>query len=133
MYPNPKLGQVVPCPFRTPLGYKFCLARKRSSKQGFKNFAMVVALAPWSVVVAPGKAVSQDIIRDIQITNAALGATLEDEKARSTLKISYKPPPLSDSEDEEEDDEKNASNKTKTVEIALCSLTPGSVSLLKLL
>jgi len=88
---------------------------------------VVVALAPWSLVIAPGKAVSQDIIRDIQITNAALGATLEDEKARSTLKISYKPPPLSDSEDEEEDDGKNASNKTKTAEIALCSLTPGSI------
>ena len=93
---------------------------------------MVIAIATWSLVVSPGKKVTQEVIRDFKITNAALGAKLQDEKARSTLKITYElPPPLSDNESEEEDDSaaKSPRKKAKTSEVALCSLTPGTVSL----
>jgi len=86
---------------------------------------MPVALAPWSLVVQPGKTVVHEVIRDIQITNAALGAELQDEKARSTLKITFAPPPSYDSEDEENDEPTNAGEKST---VPLCSLTPGSVS-----
>ncbi|KIJ49711.1 hypothetical protein M422DRAFT_777627 [Sphaerobolus stellatus SS14] len=84
---------------------------------------MVVAIAPWSLVIKPGKKVVHEVFRDIQITNAALGAELEDAKARSTLKVTYAPPPVSESEDEDEETEK----PQKKVNVALCSLTPGAV------
>jgi FK506-binding nuclear protein len=91
---------------------------------------MVVAIATWSLVVSPGKKVTQEVYRDFKITNAALGAKLEDEKARSTLKVSYEPPPLSDLDsDEEESPKKTSLKKVKKSEIALCSLTPGTVRL----
>ncbi|KAF8527762.1 hypothetical protein JB92DRAFT_2697771 [Gautieria morchelliformis] len=89
---------------------------------------MVVAIATWSLVVSPGKKVTQEVYRDFKITNAALGAKLEDEKARSTLKVSYEPPPLSDLDSDEEDSPKKGSpKKVKKSEIALCSLTPGTI------
>jgi len=83
---------------------------------------MVVALAAWSAVIEPGKKISQEVYRDFKITNAALGATLEDSKARSTLKITYAPPPVSEDEDDDE-----PSKKPKMKEVALCSLTPGTI------
>jgi FK506-binding nuclear protein len=91
---------------------------------------MVIVLATWSVVVVPGKKVTQEVYRDFKITNAALGANLEDGKARSTLKIKYSPPPMSDDEDDDEAVKKNSKkpNTPKTKEVALCSLTPGTVS-----
>lgn len=93
---------------------------------------MVVALAPWSLVVEPGKKISHEVFRDIRITNAALGAKLGDEKGRTTLKIFYSPPPTSDDEDEEEEeDNKKKSPKKqeaeKIKEVALCSLVPSAV------
>lgn len=93
---------------------------------------MVVAIATWSLVVAPGKKMTLEVFRDFKITNAALGAKLEDEKARSTLKVTYEPPPLSDMESDGEDDspKKSLEKKVKKSEVALCSLTPGTVSLL---
>ena len=89
---------------------------------------MVVAIATWSLVVSPGKKVTQEVFRDFKITNAALGAKLEDDKARSTLKIAYEPP-LSESDDEEDSPKKSPQKKAKKLEVALCSLTPGTVSL----
>lgn len=91
---------------------------------------MVVAIATWSLVVSPGKKVTHEVFRDFKITNAALGAKLEDEKARSTLKVTYEPPPLSDMDSDEEEDspKKSPQKKAKKTEIALCSLTPGAVS-----
>ncbi|KAF8588630.1 hypothetical protein K439DRAFT_1384157 [Ramaria rubella] len=88
---------------------------------------MVVAIATWSLVIAPGKKVTHEVIRDFKITNAALGAQLEDDKARSTLKVSYEPPPLSDGDEEDDVPKKSPSKKTKKTEIALCSLTPGTI------
>lgn len=89
---------------------------------------MVVAIAPWSLVVHPGKKISYEVIRDFKVTNAALGAKLQDEKARSTLKVTYEPPnPLTDSED---DGDEAPPKKTEKTEISLCSLTPGSVSII---
>ncbi|KAF8520326.1 FKBP-like protein [Hysterangium stoloniferum] len=82
----------------------------------------MVVLAAWSAVIGPGKRLSQEVYRDFKITNAALGAALEDPKARSTLKIIYSPPPLSDDEDDD-----GPSKKAKTKEVALCSLTPGTI------
>jgi FK506-binding nuclear protein len=91
---------------------------------------MVVAIATWSLIVPPGKKIAYDVIRDFKITNAALGAKLEGEKARSTLKVTYEPPaPLSDSDEEDEKPKKSPKkNKEKKTEISLCSLTPGTVS-----
>ncbi|GJJ06236.1 hypothetical protein Clacol_000426 [Clathrus columnatus] len=93
---------------------------------------MVVSLAAWSLVVEPGKKITHDVFRDIKITNAALGATLEDEKARSTLKIFYTPPPTTDDEEEDEgeDTKKKSPQKQENEnvkEVALCSLIPGSI------
>lgn len=86
---------------------------------------MPVALAPWFLVVEPGKKLVQEIIRDVQITNAALGDELQDPKGRTTLKISFAPTPTFDSDEEDEEEEKEQENKKATV--PLCSLTPGSI------
>jgi len=91
---------------------------------------MPVALAPWFLVVEPGKKLVQEIIRDVQITNAALGDELQDPKGRTTLKISFAPTPTFDSDEEDEEEEKEQENKKATV--PLCSLTPGSVSRVEL-
>lgn len=96
---------------------------------------MVVALAVWSMVIEPGKKITHEVFRDIVITNAALGAKLEDEKARSTLKIFYTPPPTSDDEEDEEEEKepkktspKKAEKETTTLkEVSLCSLIPNTV------
>lgn len=89
---------------------------------------MVIAIATWSLIVPPGKKISYDVIRDIKVTNAALGAKLEDEKTRSTLKVTYEPP-TPDSDEDDDLPKGNPKKHKKKTEISLCSLTPGSVSI----
>ena len=65
---------------------------------------------------------------DLRITNVALGAELQDESARSTIKIHYKSLAASDDEDEDEDEDKeDKEDGPELVETVLASLTPGKV------
>lgn len=67
---------------------------------------------------------------DLRITNIALGAELQDENARSTIKIHYKSlaAPDDDEEDDEKEEEDEEENGPQLVETVLASLTPGKVS-----
>jgi FK506-binding nuclear protein len=62
---------------------------------------------------------------EIRITNVALGASLADEKGRTTVQFTYDPAPQP--EDLESDAGSAVGEKVTTV---LCSLTPGKVLLL---
>lgn len=65
---------------------------------------------------------------DLRITNIALGAELQDESARSTIKIHYKS--LAAPDDDEEDDEEEEADEessSELIETVLASLTPGKV------
>ncbi|TFY64101.1 hypothetical protein EVJ58_g2850 [Rhodofomes roseus] len=95
---------------------------------------MPVAVALWSLEVKPGEDGIASFIpqSDLRITNVALGAELEDENARSTVKIHYKSLAApSDDEDEDEededDDEEEKEGGAQLVETVLASLTPGKV------
>ena len=63
----------------------------------------------------------------MKITNASLGDVIADEKARSSIKLTYQQlTDIDDEDDEEKEDEpQDALPKTSVV---LCSLTPGKVS-----
>ncbi|KAN0133939.1 hypothetical protein V8E53_008157 [Lactarius tabidus] len=85
---------------------------------------MPVAVALWSTVVKPGKAVSIIPQSDLVITNAALGTKLADSTGRTSVKLTYtRPVKVDEEEDEDEDDEDEAA----LVETVLCSLTPGKI------
>lgn len=59
---------------------------------------------------------------DLKLSNAALGADLEDETGRSSVRLIYLgPKPSDESEDGEDGDE-------EPIGTVLCSLTPGRVS-----
>lgn len=66
---------------------------------------------------------------DLRITNVALGAELQDENARSTIKIHYKSLAADDEDEDEEDEdeEKEDEDGPQLVETVLASLTPGKV------
>lgn len=59
---------------------------------------------------------------EIRITNIALGASLVDEKGRTTVQLTYDPAPQP--EDLDSDAGSNVGAQVTTV---LCSLTPGKV------
>jgi FK506-binding nuclear protein len=83
---------------------------------------MVVAVALWSIALAPG--VTESIIpqSDLRITNVALGDQLVDESGRTSVKFTYNTPIKMD---EDDDDDKDAPEPLSTT--VLCSLTPGKI------
>ncbi|KIK98353.1 hypothetical protein PAXRUDRAFT_823961 [Paxillus rubicundulus Ve08.2h10] len=87
---------------------------------------MVVAIAPWSIVINPGK---EEVIvpqGDLQIKNAALPDILTDDSGRTTVKLTYLNLASPDTDDEDEDDE-DAHTEGDAVTTVLCSLTPGKI------
>ena len=62
---------------------------------------------------------------NLKISNAALGAELEDKHSRTTLTIETEERPPTDSENEDELDEDE--DKPQPTKIVLTSLTPGKV------
>ncbi|KAF9230522.1 hypothetical protein BU15DRAFT_83524 [Melanogaster broomeanus] len=87
---------------------------------------MVVAIAPWSIVLTPGK---EEVIvpqGDLQIKNAALSDVLSDQSGRTTVKLTYLDLAPMESDDEDEEDE-NEPPKGSAVTTVLCSLTPGKI------
>ncbi|EKM81056.1 hypothetical protein AGABI1DRAFT_127097 [Agaricus bisporus var. burnettii JB137-S8] len=80
---------------------------------------MAIAIALWSLELAPGK---EEVVvpqADIRVSNAALGEKLQDQDGRTVVKISYsKHGGDSEAEDEDEDEESVAS-------FILCALTAG--------
>ena len=90
-----------------------------------------------SVEVKPGQEVKFNPGTSLRITNAALGEELENETARSTIKLTYDHLNTGDDDeddedenDNDEDDEKVGMVQKKTI---LCSLTPGKVKILSIL
>jgi len=91
---------------------------------------MVVAFALWSMAVEANEPVEFAPPADLHITNVALGADLEDESGRTTLKLIYSGLPATpESDEEDEEDEEQAPEPIATV---LCSLTPGKVEQAKI-
>lgn len=86
---------------------------------------MVVAIAPWSIDLQPGKKEVFVPQGDVQIKNAALSDVLADETGRTTIKFAY--PSLVVDMDDDEDDEDDKSEEGKVTTIVLCSLTPGKI------
>ena len=84
-------------------------------------------IAPWGLTVKPGATYKYEIppFANLKISNAALGAELEDKHSRTTLTIETEDRPPADSEDEEELDEDEDSSRLTN--IVLTSLTPGKV------
>ncbi|KAF8840507.1 FKBP-like protein [Paxillus ammoniavirescens] len=88
---------------------------------------MVVAIAPWSIVINPGK---EEVIvpqGDLQIKNAALPDVLTDGSGRTTVKLTYLNLASPDTDDEDDDDDEDAHPEGDAVTTVLCSLTPGKI------
>ncbi|KAF9222685.1 hypothetical protein BS17DRAFT_837458 [Gyrodon lividus] len=89
---------------------------------------MVVAIAPWSIVLTPGK---EEVIvpqGDLQIKNAALPDLLTDESGRTTVKLTYLSLASMGSDDEDDEDkDEDAHPEGAAVTTVLCSLTPGKI------
>ena len=91
--------------------------------------AVKMIIAPWGLTIKPGATYQYEIppFVNLKISNAALGAVLEDGHSRTTLTIEAVDHPV-DSEDEEElDEELDDEDKPKPTNIVLTSLTPGKV------
>ena len=86
---------------------------------------MSAALAIWSVRVEPKKKLTVVPQSDLHITGAALDATLADEKARSSVKLTYLSPLIPHPDEDENSDEELPTLSTTSA--VLCSLTPGLV------
>ncbi len=84
-------------------------------------------IAPWGLTVKPGATYKYEIppFVNLKISNAALGAELEDKHSRTTLTIETEDRPPADSEDEDELDEDEGNSRLTS--IVLTSLTPGKV------
>lgn len=68
---------------------------------------------------------------DLQIKNAALPDELQDNSARTSVKLTYQSlASLDDDEDDEDDDDDDEPPKGPSVTTVLCSLTPGKVRVL---
>jgi FK506-binding nuclear protein len=86
-------------------------------------------ISPWGLTVKPGATYKYEIppFANLKISNAALGAKLEDDHSRTTLTIEAEERTLADSEDEELDEDED---KPPLTNIVLTSLTPGKVGTL---
>jgi FK506-binding nuclear protein len=81
--------------------------------------------------VKPGEPLEIEPPADLRITNVALSDELEDQQARSSLRLIYRSPEAgSDDEDEEDEEEDEEGAAEKVIDTILCSLTPGRVSCL---
>ncbi|GJE95071.1 hypothetical protein PsYK624_112500 [Phanerochaete sordida] len=92
---------------------------------------MALAIALWSMAVAADEPIEFAPPADLRITNVALGAELQDETGRTTLKLVYQglpPQPESDEEDEEDEEE----HPGEPIATVLCSLTPGMIEQAKI-
>lgn len=88
----------------------------------------------------PGGARNVIPLRDLRITNVALGEELVDENGRTSVRLVYIGPSADsdeeggkDDEGEDEDEEKDDEDKgsSDAVPTILCSLTPGKVRYIK--
>lgn len=77
-------------------------------------------------MLAPGKAEVIVPQGDLQIKNAALPDELQDNAARTSVKLTYQSLAALD-EDEDEDDDEEDEPEGVVVTTVLCSLTPGKV------
>lgn len=78
--------------------------------------------------LAPGEVESVVPPADLKITNISLGNKLEDENARTSLRLVYQKPKAPESDDEEEEEkEEDEEDDVEIVETFLGSLTPGKV------
>lgn len=89
--------------------------------------AVKMIIAPWGLTIKPGATYQYEIppFVNLKISNAALGAVLEDEHSRTTLTIEAVDHHSTDSEDE--DEEELDEDKPPPTKIVLTSLTPGKV------
>ena len=88
----------------------------------------------------PGGAKNVIPLRDLRITNVALGEELVDENGRTSVRLVYIGP-SADSDEEDEEDEKDEDKdeekddedegSSDAVPTILCSLTPGKVKYIK--
>ena len=86
-----------------------------------------------SLELQPGKPQTFVVPNDLRITNVALGAELQEENGRTSVKLTYTQPKPSDSdeedEDEEDEDKEDEDTEDEPISTVLCSLTPGKVCL----
>lgn len=80
-----------------------------------------------SLELKPGQTESFVPPGDLRITNVALGDELADEKARTSVKLTYQAPGGPDEEDDDEEDDEDEEEGGEPVTTVLCSLTPGKV------
>lgn len=78
--------------------------------------------------MTPGKAEVIVPQGDLQIKNAALPDELQDDSARTSIKLTYQSLASSDQDEDEEDEEESPEGPAVTT--VLCSLTPGKVRVL---
>ncbi|EKM53929.1 uncharacterized protein PHACADRAFT_257436 [Phanerochaete carnosa HHB-10118-sp] len=88
---------------------------------------MAVAIAIWSMIIQANDSVEFELPASVRITSVALGADLQDETERTTLRLVYIG--MSDSQENDEEDEEPATEPIATV---LCSLTPGKIEQAKI-
>lgn len=93
---------------------------------------MAVSIALWSMAVSADEPIEFAPPADLRITNVALGADLEDEHARTTLKLVYSGIPAEPETDEESEDEDEEEHPGEPIATVLCSLTPGKVEQAKI-
>ncbi|KAI0026557.1 hypothetical protein K488DRAFT_92326 [Vararia minispora EC-137] len=83
----------------------------------------LIAVPVWSFTLKPGEPQPFAPLFDVVITNIALGDELEDQNARTTVKLSHPSSPVTDGPDE-------AAAGGGTIEstvTVLCSLIPGKI------
>ncbi|KAF7306153.1 Peptidylprolyl isomerase [Mycena chlorophos] len=85
---------------------------------------MEVVVGVWSAVIEPKKKLELVPPANIRLTNVALGDSLQDSTARTTLKLTHDQPAPVEDDDEEADSEDLTMKKTTTV---LCSLSGGKI------
>ncbi|KAG9316310.1 hypothetical protein JVU11DRAFT_2341 [Chiua virens] len=88
---------------------------------------MVVAIAPWSIVLTPGEPKVIIPQGDLQIKNAALPDELKDASARTSVKLTYQSLSSLDGDGDDEEDEDDEPPTGPAVTTVLCSLTPGKI------
>ena len=91
------------------------------------NLRMTLFRDHRSLELKPGQQESFIPPGDLRITNVALTDELADQKARTSIKLTYQGPilPHEHEDDEEHDEEEDEERETLTT--ILCSLTPGKV------
>ncbi len=75
----------------------------------------------------PGQPEAFIIPNDLKVTNIALGEAIVEENGRTSVKMTYTIPGVSNRDDEDKDANGDAGTDPITGTTILCSLTPGKV------